>query len=352
MPDSKSSPALRVKKAGRSREGATRASQTRHPRTRSRKAKRARPLIETKPSPATTPQGGRTVAGRGSKGRRSRGRPAGQSPEQQFKKRLGYRFRSKELLETALTHSSSAHEQGHEIIESERMEFLGDAVLDFLIGEMIFLRVPNLAEGPMSRLRAALVQEATLAERARDLGLPEVIRLGKGERNSGGKDKASIQADIYESLLAAVYLDGGLEAVRSLVDREFVPLLESEIGRGPEGAIQDLPSRDPKTALQEWLQARGRGLPRYRSLETRGPAHARRFRVGVEVGGKEIAEGESTGKRAAESRAALAALRHLKSRSGRGRATKPVETKERRISSARAARKEVQQRGSRRGRAR
>ncbi|MEE9231733.1 MAG: ribonuclease III, partial [Acidobacteriota bacterium] len=233
----------------------------------------------------------------------------------------------------------------------ERMEFLGDAVLDFLIGEMIFLRVPNLAEGPMSRLRAALVQEATLAERARDLRLPEVIRLGKGERNSGGKDKASIQADIYESLLAAVYLDGGLEAVRSLVDREFVPLLESEIGRGPEGAIRDLPSRDPKTALQEWLQARGRGLPRYRSLETRGPAHARRFRVCVEVGGKEIAEGESTGKRAAESRAALAALRHLKSRSGRGRA-KPVETKERRISSARAVRKEVPQRGSRRGRAR
>lgn len=291
-------------------------------------------------APAKGPQAG---AARKVKPRRS--------PDQKLEERLGYRFRSQKLFETALTHSSSAHEQGHEIIESERMEFLGDAVLDFLIGEMIFRRVPNLAEGPMSRLRAALVQEATLAERARDLGLPEAMRLGKGERNSGGKDKNSIQADIYESLLAAVYLDGGLEAVRSLVDREFVPLLEGEIGRGPEGAIQDLPCRDPKTALQEWLQARGRSLPRYRLQEARGPAHSRRFRVRVEIGGKVIAEGESTGKRAAEARAALAALRLLKSRSGRGRA-EPVETKERRISSGRAARKKVQHRGSRRGRAR
>ncbi|MEE9219323.1 MAG: ribonuclease III [Acidobacteriota bacterium] len=273
------------------------------------------------------------------------------TPEQALQRRLHYRFRDPALLETALTHSSAAHEQGQQVIESERLEFLGDAVLGFLVGEMIYRRGPNLAEGPMSRLRAALVQEATLAARARELGLPQAVRFGRGEERSGGRDKPSIQSDIYEAVLAAVYLDGGIEAARALVDLEFVPLLEREIGRGSEGPIRILKESDPKTKLQEWLQARRRPLPSYRLLGVSGPGHARSYQVRVELNGEKLGEGSASSKQLAETRAALAALRLLRSRSERRRGAVP-ESGGRRISSGKAARGERRSRESRRGRAR
>jgi len=248
------------------------------------------------------------------------------------------------------------------VVESQRLEFLGDAVLGFLVGEMIYRRGPNLAEGPMSRLRAALVQEATLAERARSLGIPEAVRLGKGEERSGGRRKASIQSDVYESVLAAVYLDGGIDAARHLVERQFGALLEREIGRGPEGPIEIEPERDPKTALQEWLQAREQPLPVYRSLGASGPDHARRFTVEVSVQGGVAARGEASSRRGAEARAAQAALARLRSRSGRGREAAPRgaapggpsvrQAKGERLSPGRRAKAGRRSSGSRRARAR
>ena len=265
-----------------------------------------------------------------------------------LQERIGYRFRSPALLERALTHSS-VREQWQSVVESQRLEFLGDAILGFLVGEMIYVRSPNLAEGPMSRLRAALVQEATLAEGARDLGLQQALRLGKGEERDRGRDKPSIQADAYESLLAAVYLDGGIEAVRRLVDREFAPLLEREIGLGPEGVIEGEPQRDPKTALQEWLQSRRMPLPVYRPLEMSGPHHARRFSIEVQVGQEILGRGESTSRRRAEARAAQAALRRLRGGGRRGAVPEPGGEK---LSAVTAARRGRRGSTARRGRAR
>lgn len=311
-------------------------------------------------------------------------------------------------------HSSAAREEGHGVVESQRLEFLGDAVLGFLVGEMIYNRAPNLAEGPMSRLRAALVQEATLAERARSLGLPAHIRLGRGEEGSGGRNKPSIQSDIYESVLGALYLDGGIDAARALVEREFGPLLEHEIGRGHEGPVHveqgrrprkkrrpkegrphaaqppaapsrkpstprarrarprkgiapepatlaapptqppafqppTLAPRDPKTALQEWLQARGRPLPLYQVVAAEGPDHAPRYTVEAQVEGRTLGRGEGTSKRRAEASAALAALRRLEG-SKRGGRARPGAVEE--VSSLRAARGRKGRRGSRRERGR
>jgi dsRNA-specific ribonuclease len=342
-----------------------------------------------------------------------RGSHTAEPPTIPIETSLGYRFSSPLLLERALMHSSAAREEGHGVVESQRLEFLGDAVLGFLVGEMIYHRAPNLAEGPMSRLRAALVQQATLAERARSLGLPAHIRLGRGEEASGGRSKPSIQSDIYESILGALYLDGGIEAARAFVEREFGPLLEREIGRGHEGpvhaeqgrrlskkrgrgkagppphgkrraeprrsagrpkeagaceprvararharlpapapapAVQPPEPRDPKTTLQEWLQGRGRPLPTYRLVATEGPDHARRYTVEVVVEGRGMGRGEGTSKRRAEARAALAALRRLEGSGRSERGAGPGAVEE--VSSEGAARAGRGRRGSRRGRGR
>ncbi len=220
---------------------------------------------------------------------------------EELERRLGYRFRSRALLEQALTHSSGAHEQGDVSLGNERLEFLGDAVLGLLIAEALMELRPDVPEGGLSRARASLVNGRALAVRARALHLDLGMRLGRGERLSGGPRKISILANVFEALLGAMFLDGGLEPVREFVRREFTEALE-RADRGGD---------DPKTRLQELLQRQGQSLPVYEVLATSGPDHERRFEVGVRLEGDLVAQASGASKRAAEQAAARRALERL-----------------------------------------
>lgn len=222
--------------------------------------------------------------------------------------RIGYRFRDPSLLLRALTHSSFAHEGSQAgrgaPAHYEALEFLGDAVLGFLVAEQIFARHPDRSEGEMSRLRASLVSARSLVGHAFDLELGGHLRLGRGERASGGEVKRSILADAFESVLGAIYLDGGIRAARSFVRRRF--------GAAIRAARPSLPQAgDYKTRLQEIVQADGGPPPGYRLVAEAGPPHQRTFEVEVELqrGGTFRAVGLS--KKQAEQAAAEAALRAL-----------------------------------------
>jgi ribonuclease-3 len=184
---------------------------------------------------------------------------------ERLQRALGYRFREEPALLRALTHRSASHDN------NERLEFLGDALLNFAVGEALYLRLPRAAEGDLSRLRATLVREETLASVARRIQLGEVLRLGSGELKSGGFRRDSILADGLEAVIGAAYLDGGFDAARKLCLR----LLEPELGNLPD----PLSLKDAKTRLQEQLQAAGRPLPEYAVLSEEGPPHRRSFRV-------------------------------------------------------------------------
>jgi ribonuclease-3 len=214
-----------------------------------------------------------------------------------FEKRLGHRFRRAELLERAVTHRSFAKEKDSEE-HYERLEFLGDAVLKLVTAEWLFERFPEQREGPLSKRLAHLVSETALAPYASSLALGEEMRLGVGEARSGGRAKASLLADALEAVFGAVYLDGGLGAVRPIIRR----MLETTAG-GEAG----LPS-DPKTTLQELAQARGIELPQYRLVATAGPDHSKRFSVECWLAGEPAGRGEGPSKKVAEQRAAAEAL--------------------------------------------
>ena len=215
-----------------------------------------------------------------------------------LEKRLGYRFREPSLLETALTHRSYAHEKDTGA-NYERLEFLGDSVLGLVAGEWLFHRHPDLPEGELSKRKAHLVSRPVLARHASSLGLGEEIRLGVGEERSGGRTKASLLADVWEAILGAVYLDGGLEPAARLV----LPLLEDGTERrGPY---------DAKTHLQEVLQGQGRNLPEYVLAEETGPDHAKRFTVECRIRGEVAGVGEGRSKKKAEQAAASAALERV-----------------------------------------
>lgn len=205
------------------------------------------------------------------------------------------------LLERALTHSSRAVERGAAAGSNERFEFLGDAVLDLLVSELLMDAHPEADEGVLSQARARAVNSEALAERTRSLALDRALRLGRGELQSGGRDKPSIQANVFEAVLGAIYLDAGLDAARSFVSREF----EAEL-RDPHDDL-----RDPKTRLQELLQRQGDTLPRYTLLSETGPPHDRRFEVEVEIGEEGRALGRGRTKRVAEREAARRALEDL-----------------------------------------
>ena len=217
---------------------------------------------------------------------------------------LGYAFRDRALLERALTHRSAAHESrvaGH----NEPLEFLGDSVLNFLVADRIVRRRSDLDEGAMTRLRASLVNTHRLAKEAARLDLGRAVRLGKGEERSGGRQKLSILADTTEALIGAIYLDGGIRPVRSLILRLFGPEIDSA-GTRPAG------NWDPKTRLQELVQARGIVLPEYRLVSESGPDHSREFVIEVLVEGEVIGRGSGSAKKRAEQAAASEALRALK----------------------------------------
>jgi ribonuclease-3 len=211
---------------------------------------------------------------------------------------LGYRFDDPELLRRALTHRSAPG------ASNERLEFLGDAVLDTVVSEFVFRAVPSASEGDLSRLRASLVRDRSLARLALELGIGEFVILGSGEKKSGGHRRESILADAVEALIGAIYLDSGFDAARRVVERAFGERLESL----PDPA--DL--RDPKTRLQEWLQARALPLPKYELAKISGKAHRQVFEVSCTVDGLEaMTAGVGSSRRNAEQRAAAAMLERL-----------------------------------------
>lgn len=219
-----------------------------------------------------------------------------------FERRLGYRFSDLDLLDRALTHSSRANEDaGGKGRHNEPLEFLGDAVIGLVVADLLHRRDPEGTEGRKSRARAQLVSAPSLARRARELGLPDLIVLGRGEEKTGGRMKSALWADAYEALLAALYLDGGFEAAHRFVRDEFASDLEKE-GE----------ATDPKSALQELLQGRGESVPEYRVAAEEGPSHRRRFRVECWVRGAMVADGEGHSKKAAQQEAARRALLRLR----------------------------------------
>lgn len=204
--------------------------------------------------------------------------------------RLGYQFKNSALLECALTHRSVPEKN------NERLEFLGDSVLNFMIANELFLRHPHANEGELSRMRSILVNGEMLAQFAVDLDLSEGLRLGVGEMKSGGRYRSSILADALEAVIGAIYLDAGLEACRNCVLKWY--------GERFEDLSTLTAVKDAKSKLQEWLQARKLPLPEY-GVEISGAAHAQTFRVKCQVKGFAfVAEGSSTNRRKAEQEAA------------------------------------------------
>lgn len=215
-----------------------------------------------------------------------------------FERRLGYTFRDRDLLRLALTHRSFANER-RLAEQNERLEFLGDAVLELVTATKLYHEHADLPEGELSRRKSYLVSEPTLAALADRVGLGEVLRLGVGEERSGGRRKPSLLADALEAVFGAVYLDGGLTAGRAVIE----PLLEHEIRE-----TEDWDRRDSKTRLQELVQAQGVEVPRYVLIEEHGPDHDKTFTVECRVGGRPVGLGSGGSKKSAEQDAALDAL--------------------------------------------
>lgn len=224
-----------------------------------------------------------------------------------LERRIGHRFRDRGLLEHALTHRSRAHEDASGgVRDNESLEFLGDSVLGLIVADLLFREFPERDEGYKSKLKAALVSTASLAALAERLDLGAHLLLGRGEERSGGRTKQALLADTYEAVIAALYLDGGLPAARAFLEREVRPRLAEMRARGLSGV------RDNKSALQEWLQAHGRGLPDYEIVAESGPDHDKRFQVEVRIGGEAVAREGGRSKKAAEQAAARAALARLR----------------------------------------
>jgi ribonuclease-3 len=225
-----------------------------------------------------------------------------------LEQRIGYRFRDRGLLEHALTHRSRVHEDASGgVFDNESMEFLGDSVLGFVIADMLFRQFPQHNEGQKSKLKASIVSATSLARLGERLGLGEFLILGRGEEKTGGRRKSAIIADCYEALIAAIYLDGGIVPAQGFIQRQFRELIEEARRSGVQAAFTE----DYKSALQEWLQREGRGLPSYRLAAEGGPAHRRRFEVEILVGGEVIARAEGRSKKEAAQSAAKAALTAL-----------------------------------------
>jgi len=226
-----------------------------------------------------------------------------------LEKTLGYAFRDLGLLEHALTHRSRAHEDASGgVIDNESLEFLGDAVLGFVVADLLFTRFPTHSEGYKSKVKAGIVSAASLARLAEEIDLGRFILLGRGEEKTGGRHKQAILADGFEAVIAAVYLDGGIEAAREFIVSRMDPLIVLAGEQAAEASF----TADWKSALQEWLQAEGRGLPTYRLASADGPDHRKRFVVDLLVGGEVVANGEGRAKKEAEQLAAREALRRLR----------------------------------------
>ena len=215
-------------------------------------------------------------------------------------KLIGYEFNNKGLLEKALTHPSAVKKgEPH----YERLEFLGDAVLDIVISEYLFNRYKDEQEGALAKRRSALVRRETLGEISYKLGLGEYLRLGRGEEASGGRENRTNLANVFEAIIGAMYLDGGLDPSKEFLLPLFMPLAET----------MNEPPKDPKTSLQEWAQGNKKPLPIYKVVKEEGPSHSPQFTVEVEVEGEKAIIGKGSSKREAEQEAARAFLQGIKS---------------------------------------
>ena len=227
-----------------------------------------------------------------------------------LQRRIGHTFRDRNLLLNALMHRSYVNENHHlQLTDNERLEFLGDAALDLAISHLLIERFPHYNEGKLSRLRAGIVNERQLASMAEEIGLGAALHLGKGEELSGGRKKPSLLANAFEALLAAVYLDGGLQVLIRMVEFQFCRFFSEE---------EDLPQaldKDYKTRLQEIIQSREKTVPHYRLEAEEGPDHDKLFRVSVWLKDRLLALGSGPTKKSAQQKAAGRALRLLEGES-------------------------------------
>ena len=219
---------------------------------------------------------------------------------QELTQRLNLQFADVHLLSRALTHRSYLNEHPDALEDNERLEFLGDAVLDFLVGEWLYNRFPEMEEGGLTQMRSAFVQTGQLANFAREIGLDNAIRLGRGELKSGGKLRNSLLCDVFEAVIGALLLDQGMDMVK----RFIYPLLEGAVNE----IITKRKNEDPKSMLQEWAQAKGFPPPKYLTINVSGPDHAKIFEVEARVNNRVVAVGEAMSKQAAEKSAAQKAL--------------------------------------------
>ncbi len=228
---------------------------------------------------------------------------AGLEKPPDFAKRLNLPFNDLLLLSRALTHRSYLNEHPEAIEDNERLEFLGDAVLDFVVGAWLYNRYPEMPEGNLTRMRSALVHTERLAEFARKIELGNAIRLGKGEIQAGGKQRSPLLCDTFEAVIGALYLDAGVEAVRVFLS----PLLTE----AAEDILENHREEDPKSRFQEWAQAQGHPAPLYVTRKSSGPDHSKEFEVEVIVNDKAYGSGKGRSKQAAEKNAARNALVQL-----------------------------------------
>lgn len=222
--------------------------------------------------------------------------------------RIGYQFKDDSLLQLALIHSSFAFERMKTPRHNETQEFLGDAVLDLALGYILFKRFPDMREGKLTRIRAALVNESGLADMARQIGLGGYLLLGHGEDASNGREKPSIISCAYEALIGGIFLDGGYDAALAFVKHWFAPLIDNH--------RELLQAADPKSALQELLQEKHNTGPEYVVDNEEGPAHAKLFTVSVQFQGAKLGSGTASSKKEAEQRAAGEALKKLQPEPG------------------------------------
>ena len=225
-------------------------------------------------------------------------------PDERIESALGYHFSNPELLETALTHRSHSYESDQPRADYERLEFLGDALLGFLVADWLYRDDPGSPEGVLSRRRQIVVRASTLAEAASEIGLGEAVLLGRGEERTGGRSKPSLLADTFEAVLGAIYLDGGIRPARAFARRH--------LGRSLNQTRRSTrPDDDYKTRLQETIQAKLQRTPRYRIVSMTGPAHALEFVAEVLVDDEALGTGSGSNRKRAEQEAARKALSQL-----------------------------------------
>ena len=220
----------------------------------------------------------------------------------ELQKRIDYQFKDENLLKRALTHKSYANEMKQRVEHNEKLEFLGDAVLDLIIGDFLYHKFPDDTEGGLSKKRASIVNEEVLSQIGLKFNLNQLLQLGKGEMQTGGAAKPRLIASSFEAIVGAIYLDGGYEKARAMVCREFSELTESVCG------AEDF-ERDYKTRLQEWVQKNFKETPRYDVIAEEGPPHERCFVVCVIVKDEMWAQGRGRSKKIAEQEAAKTALK-------------------------------------------